>query len=428
MDVNADVNVDVRPIAESEIPEWLRALNTGFLRMETPTEGDVAQCAEYSDTARMLGGFDTATGRCAATLRSFSQELTVPGGAFVASSAVTNVAVLPTHRRRGLLTRMMAAELAAAKARGDVLSTLIAAEYPIYGRHGYGPATSVSEWEIDVPRTGLAGRRPASGPGGGVAAGRIELVDEAVVRKVGPELHERLRAVTPGAVSRDARWWRLATGVEEWSHRPFKEKFNAVYRTAAGEVTGLVSYASADHWTDAKVPQNTVRVQQLLALTPDAERALWEFLCSIDWVLAVRTGFRAPDDLVARLLPDARAARVVTHADWLWVRLLDVVRALRARTYATEGVLVLEVEDRDGLADGRYRLDAGAGDCVRTDEPADLRLAIGTLGSLYLGDESAVRLAALGEITVAAGARPGVLALADAVFRTPRRPWCPDVF
>lgn len=429
--MNADAEVDVRPIAESEIPAWLRALNTGFLRVETATESDVAQSAEYGDTARMLGAFDTATGRCAATLRSFSQELTVPGGAFVPSSALTNVAVLPTHRRRGLLTRMMAAELAAAKARGDVLSTLIAAEYPIYGRHGYGPATSVSEWEIDVPRTGLDARRPAPGADGGPDGGprgRIELVDEETVRKEGPALHERLRAATPGAVSRDARWWRLATGLEEWSHRPFKEKFNAVYRTAEGEVTGLVSYTSADHWTDAKVPLNTLQVKHLLALDPEAERALWEFLCSIDWVLRVRTGFRAPDDLVARLLPDARAARVVTHADWLWVRLLDVVRALRARTYATAGVLVLEVGDRAGLADGRYRLDAGAGDCVRTDEPADLRLDVGVLGALYLGDESAVRLAALGEITVAAGARPGALELADAVFRTPRRPWCPDIF
>ncbi|CAM5493801.1 hypothetical protein SAVIM338S_03484 [Streptomyces avidinii] len=427
MNADADADVDVRPIAESEIPEWLRALNTGFLRMQTATESDVAQCAEYYDTARMIGGFDNATGRCAATLRSFPQELTVPGGAFVPSSAVTNVAVLPTHRRRGLLTRMMAAELAAAKARGDVLSTLIAAEYPIYGRHGYGPATSVSEWEIDVPRTGLDARRPAPAPHGR-PAGRIELVDEAEVRKTGPELHERLRAATPGAVSRDARWWRLATGAEEWSPRPFKEKFNAVYRTAAGEVTGLVSYTSGDHWTDAKVPQNTLQVQQLLALTPDAERALWEFLCSVDWVQKVRTGFRAPDDLVSRLLPDARAARVVTQADWLWVRLLDVVRALRARTYATAGVLVLEVGDRAGLADGRYRLDAGTGDCVRTDEPADLLLDVGALGALYLGDESAVRLGALGEIAVADGARPGALELADAVFRTPRRPWCPDIF
>lgn len=411
---------EVRTIAASELPEWLESLKAGFLKPGRATESDVAQRAKHSDLARLQGAFDPETGRCVATFRSFAQELTVPGGAAVPSSAVSNVSVLPTHRRQGLLTRMMGAELAAARERGDVLSTLIAAEYPIYGRYGYGPAAAVSEWEIDVPRTGLDRRhsRPVDG-------GRIDLVDEAEVRRVGPALHERLRAVTHGAVDRDERWWSLATGLEEMSHRPYKPRFHAVYRTAAGEVAGLAVYTADDHWTDAKVPLNTVQVKDLIAVTPQAERALWQFLCSIDWVLKVRTGYRAPDDLVAQLLPDPRAARPVAAADFLWVRVLDVVRALRARTYAVPGVLVLEVTDPAGLADGRYRLDAGTGACVRTPEPADLTLDVSALGALYLGDESAVRLAALGRI---AERRPGAVALADAVFRTARRPWCPDVF
>ncbi|MEU9255146.1 GNAT family N-acetyltransferase [Streptomyces sp. NPDC048270] len=415
------MSADVRPIAASELAEWLRTLNTGFLTPARVTESDVALRAKYSDLARLLGAFDAGTGRCVATFRSFGQRLTVPGGAAVPASAISNVAVLPTHRRQGLLTRMMAAELAAARARGDVLSTLIAAEYPIYGRYGFGPAASLSEWEIDVPRTGLdrhRSGRPADG-------GRIDLVDAAEVREVGPELHERLRAATPGAVDRDERWWNLATGLEELSYRPYKEKLHAVYRTAAGEVAGLAVYTADDHWTDAKVPLNTVQVQDLIAVTPDAERALWHFLCSVDWVMKVRTGGRAPDDLVTRFLPDPRSARPLTSADFLWVRLLDVVRALGARTYAVPGVLVLEVEDAAGLADGRYRLDAGTGTCERSEEPADLRLEVSALSSLYLGDESAVRLGALGRV---AELRPGALALADAVFRTARRPWCPDVF
>ncbi|MGW8783361.1 GNAT family N-acetyltransferase [Streptomyces sp. NPDC055796] len=410
----------VRPIAESEFPEWLRAVNSGFLRPEPATASEIAQRAKHTDFARTLGAFDESTGRCVATLRSFAQELTVPGGASVAASAVTNVAVLPTHRRRGLLTRMMATELAAARARGDVVSTLIAAEYPIYGRYGYGPAASIAEWEIDVSRTGLDPRW--SGPADG---GRIELVDAAGARAIGPGLHERLRAVSPGTVGRNARWWNLATGMEEMATRPYKDKFHAVYRTAEGEAAGLAVYGADDHWTDGKVPLNTVQVKDLIAVTPEAQRALWHFLCSIDWVLKVRTGYRAPDDLVARLLPDPRAAAIVTASDFLWVRVLDVVRALGARTYAVPGVLVLEVADPAGPAAGRYRLDAGTGECAATEEPADLRLDASALGSLYLGDESAVRLGALGRIVEE---RPGALALADAVFRTARRPWCPDIF
>lgn len=422
------MSADVRPIAASELPDWLRTVNTGFLTASGVTQSDVAQRREHTDLARTQGAFDTGTGRCVGALRSFAQRLTVPGGADVAASAVTNVGVLPTHRRQGLLTRMMAAELTAARDRGDVLSTLIAAEYPIYGRYGYGPAASLREWEIDVPRTGLDPRRPVPADGG-----RIELVDAAQARLIGPGLHERLRAVTHGAVDRDARWWSLATGLESVSHRPYQEKFFAVHRTADGEPAGLVAYRADGHWTDAKVPLNTVQVTDLIALTPESERALWHFLCSIDWVLKVRTGPRAPDDLVDQLLPDPRAARTVTAADFLWVRLLDVVRALEARTYAVPGELVLEVTDAAGLADGRYRLTAGAGGdtgsgaarCERTDAPAGLRLDVSALGSLYLGDESAVRLAALGRITEL---RPGAVALADVLLRTARRPWCPDVF
>ncbi|MER5730948.1 GNAT family N-acetyltransferase [Streptomyces sp. NPDC002138] len=418
------MSTDVRTIVESELPEWLQAVSTGFLDASVVTEADIVQRTKYTDLSRTQGAFDADTGRCVGTFRSFAQELTVPGGARVAASAVSNVTVSPTHRRRGLLSRMMRADLTAAKERGDVLSTLIAAEYPIYGRYGYGPATAISEWEIDVPRTGLDPRWAA--PEGGA---RIDLVDAAEVRRVGPALHERLRATTHGAVNRTERWWDLATGAEEISVRPYKPTFHAVYRSAAGAVEGLVAYRADDHWADAKVPMNTVTVKDLIGVTVAAQRALWHYLCSIDWVMKVRTGYRAPDDLAPLLLPDPRAARVLTSADYLWVRLLDVAAALRARTYAVSGSLVLEVTDAAGPAGGRFRLDAEAGAgsarCAATAEPADLRLDVGLLGSLYLGDESAVRLAALGGIEEL---RPGAVALADALLRTGRRPWCPDVF
>ncbi|MFF2399005.1 MULTISPECIES: GNAT family N-acetyltransferase [Streptomyces] len=415
------MSTEVRPITATEHSAWAQTLNRGFLRAEPVTPGDVALRAAAGELGRVQGAFDSETGGCVGTFRSFTQELTVPGGATVTASAVTNVSVLSTHRRQGLLTRMMAAEFAAATARGDVLSTLIAAEYPIYGRYGYGPAVYVAEWEIDVARTGLDSRRAAPAAGGG----RIELVDVAEVRRSGPALHERIRATRHGMTGRTARWWRLATGEEEFSFRPYKPKLHAVYRTAAGEVAGLVSYRSDDHWTDAKVPLNTLRVEELLAATPEAERALWHFLCSVDWALRIRTGLRATDDLAPGLLPDPRAAAILTHADFLWVRVLDVVRALGARTYEVPGVLVLEVTDPAGLSGGRFRLDAGTGRCEATGDPADLRLDVAALGSLYLGDGSAVRLGALGQITEL---RPGALALADAVFRTSSKPWSPDVF
>ncbi|MFE3633201.1 GNAT family N-acetyltransferase [Streptomyces cellostaticus] len=410
---------DVRTVDDDEFEDWLRALNTGFLRepVSSPevVESRRLQCA----AGRSLGAFDN--GRCVATFRSFAQEITAVGGAAVPADAVTNVTVSPTHRRRGLLGRMMARDLAAAKERGDVVATLIAAEYPIYGRYGFGPATWTTEWTVEVPRSGLDPRW--SGPEDG---GRIDLVAGEDVRELGPELHERVRRTQAGAVSRDELWWRTNTGAVRFGG-DWTEPFYAVHRAASGEIEGLVSYGSDDHWHD-KQPHNTADVNWLLAATPAAERALWRFLCSIDWITRVRSGWRGPDDLLPFFLPDPRAARVTTHADWLWVRILDVVRALEARTYEGAGSLVLEIVDADGLAGGRFRLEAsphGASCVPAGGASADLTLPVSELGTMWLGDESPVRLAALGRVQEE---REGAARKADALLRTPGRPWCPDVF
>ncbi|MFF3613792.1 GNAT family N-acetyltransferase [Streptomyces sp. NPDC002580] len=413
--------IDVRPITTSEIPGWLRALKTGFLRTPDVSDREAEARAAGFVLPRTLGAFDGS--RCVATFRSFPQELTVVGGATVPADAISNVTVSPTHRRRGILTRMMEADLAAAKERGDVVATLIAAEYPIYGRYGFGPVATNAEWTIDVPRTGLDPRW--AGPADG---GRIDLVDADDVRKVGPELHERFRRARPGAVSRDERWWQINTGLLDLSGEPWKEPFYAVYRSASGEVEGLVSYESDDNWNEANQPENTAEVNWLLAVTPAAERALWHYLCSIDWITRVKTGRRAPDDLLPLFLPDPRAARTTTRSDSLWVRILDVVRALEARTYETPGTLVLEVTDERGPTGGRYRLQAapdGTATCAFTTDDPQLTVSIGDLAMLWLGDESVARLVALGRVQER---QEGAASVADALLRTSGRPWCPDIF
>jgi predicted acetyltransferase len=410
--------VDIRPIIESELPDWVRAVRTGFLRPPSPAPEQLEAQRRHFEPGRLLGAFDGD--RCVATYRSFTQELTAVGGTAVPADAVSNVTVSPTHRRRGLLTRMITHDLAAAKERGDVVATLVAAEYPIYGRYGFGPATWATEWSVDVARAGLDPR--LSGPADG---GRIDLVDAAEVRKAGPELHGRVRRAQPGAVSRNDLWWQARTGAVRFEDN-WTEPFHAAYRSASGELEGLVSYRSDDHW-QGKQPQNTAEVGWLLASTPAAERALWHYLCSVDWVVRVKSGWRGPDDLLPLLLPNPRAARITAQADWLWVRILDVVRALEARTYDGTGTLVLEVADRQGLAGGRFRLEASpeGASCAPTGESADLTLDIAELATLWLGDESAVRLLALGRIQEV---REGAARVADALLHTSRRPWCPDLF
>jgi predicted acetyltransferase len=417
--MSAPADIDVRAITEAEYPEWLRALRAGFLREPVVSEAEVEARGRQFEPGRFIGAFEGD--RCVATFRSFAQEVTAVGGRLVAADAITAVTVTATHRRRGLLNRMMNQDLAAAKERGDVLATLIAAEYRIYGRYGFGPATSATEWTIDVPRAGLDPRGPD------LDGGRIDLVDPDDVRKVGPELHDRMRRATPGAISRDDWWWLLDTGAVRTDPK-WTEPFFAVYRAADGTVEGLMAYEVDDKWADTMQPSNTASVRGLIASTPAAERALWHYLCSIDWVMRVKSGWRAPDDLLPHLLPNPRAAGISMRSDWMWVRILDVVRALEARTYDAEGALVLEVVDGSGMArGGRYRLEASpeGASCTATTASADLTLDVRELATLWLGDESAVRLAALGRVREERG---GAGREADALLRTSRRPWCPDMF
>ncbi|GLF99751.1 GNAT family N-acetyltransferase [Streptomyces yaizuensis] len=411
---------EIRTVTESEYPDWMRALATGFLMPPTPSEQDLKVRRSGTDLDRTLGAFDG--GRCVATYRTHPQWLSVPGGARVDANAITNITVASTHRRRGLLSRMMARDLAVAKERGDVVATLTSAEYPIYGRFGFAPATSMAAWTVDLPRTGLD--RRATGPACG---GRIDLADMADIRALGPALHERVAALTPGMVSRSERWWQLATGVLQVSSDPWTEPLSALYRSASGEVEGLVVYAADGKWNDAQQPLNTLTVRDLLALTPAAERALWHHVCSVDWATGVEVPRRAPDDVLPLLLPDPRAARTTSIIDGIWLRFLDTPRALAARTYGTTASLVLDIRDELGHGGGRFLLDTTpeGTTCTTTTRTPDLTLPAPTLARLYLGDESPHRLAALGLLEENSA---GALTLADHAFRTPRRPWCPDVF
>jgi predicted acetyltransferase len=223
--------LDVRTITPEEVPGWVEAMADGFYEAFAPEEVERRRAGMALDrTWAALDG-----GRVVGTLRSFATPLTLPGGAQVPVAALTNVTVMPTHRRRGLLRRMMTADLQAAAARGECAGILIASEYPIYGRYGYGPATQSLLFEIDA--RGLAVRGPADGA--------VELVDATALRGLAPAVYERHRAVTPGAIARDDRWWDRALGLAPsggTGPAPTAPHYRAVSRDGAGAVDGYVRY------------------------------------------------------------------------------------------------------------------------------------------------------------------------------------------
>ncbi|MFF7243731.1 GNAT family N-acetyltransferase [Embleya sp. NPDC008237] len=414
--------MEIRTIGEEDIIPWTAAVGIGFLRVPDDTkenrEKRIEHWRERADFARTRGAFDG--GRCVGTFRSFATGLTVPGGAIVPASAITNVTVSPTHRRQGLLTKMMGLDLADAAARGESVAILIAAEYRIYGRFGFGVATEYQKFTLDTLRTDFAPDAPVE------AGARIELATPEEVAEVGPPLHEEFRRQRAGAIERTAMWWQMYTGLEPSPMSPTPPRFHAVYRDPSGKVAGLVGYRTDDHW-DEFVPKVTLTVDSLIALTPAAEIALWRFCANVDYVNRVEGADRSPDELLPLLVQDPRAITTQSRRDFVWARILDAPAAFSARTYGARDRIVVEVHDDLGYAAGRFAIDGAAEQarCVPTGDPADLVLDASTLGALYLGAGSPVRLAVTGRISERT---PGAAERAEALLRTPREPWCPDWF
>lgn len=409
----------VRTIDESEVEAWDRALMLGFLRPHARGGAEIRR-ADFAP-GRWTAAFDGD--RMVATFRSFDTELTVSGGVTLTADAITNVSVQSTHRRRGLLGTMMRRELAAAAERGTAVAILIAAEYTIYGRYGFGPATRGHGWNIDLNRArGLRNGLPT------VPGGRVDFVSMEEVRTIAPELYDRWRLRQPGAIIRSAQWWKLATGEVTHPGRDWKEPFAAVHRDGEGVVTGLVAYRVDDNW-DGSYPDCTLTVAGFLALDLPAAVALWRLVLSVDWVRKVVVDNLGPDDPLPLLLTDPRGATPhEDNGDFTWLRVLDVEKAFGARSYGAPGRIVLEVEDELGYAAGRWAIEAGqdgAGRCTRTVDEADIALGASELGSIHLGSETLSRLAAAGLVKEL---RPGAAAAADLLLRAPLAAWTPDVF
>ena len=402
----------VRTIDASEIEPWATCMGVGFLH--PVAEGFAEYFLGDVDLDRTWGAFDGD--RVVGTLRSFATPFTVPGPAEIPVAALTNVTVSPTHRRMGLLTQMITGDLQAAAARGEPAGILIASEYPIYGRFGYGPAVESAAYSLDL--TAVRFRHEDEGT--------VELVDLAALRKEAPSMYERFRRTQPGSIERDDRWWdRTLHQVDVPGAEPAKG-YRAIYRAPDGEPQGYVRYRATEDWS-AMRPKGLVTVDELLALTPDAYQRLWRYCCEIDLVSKLEASDRSTAEPLPWLLADGRVARQTGRFDFVWVRVLDSCATLAARPYAVEGRIVLDVADPLGFAAGRVALEGGpdGATCTRTDQPADLQMGVATLGSLYMGTVSPHLLARTGAIDEE---RVGALDRAESMFRATPTPWCTTWF
>jgi predicted acetyltransferase len=406
---------DVRTITPEELPAWMRVMGIAF--HETFDPGPVAEVVrEIYDLERVWAGF--ADGVLVSTLRGMGTRLTVPGGAQVPATALSAVTVLPTHRRRGLLTRMIAAEHAASRDRGEPLGLLYASEYPIYGRFGYGAAIGSATWTVDA----LNGRVL------GEPAGTVELADPAASLADVTAVFEAHRAVQVGEIWRRPTRFEFDLGLRSWPDEPGWKGRLVLHRDSAGGVDGYARYTAKDVW-EHRQPRYPLEVGELLAITDGAYLDLWRFLVEQDLVSSVRAERRRVDEPLTWILENARHAEPSEVGDGMFASLLDVRGALAARTYAREDGMVLEVVGGPWGpgARERVRLEGGpdGATCMATDAAPDLTLRSSALGAAYLGGGP------LRSIVLAGGAdehTPGALARADAMLRTADPAWCTTFF
>ncbi|WP_336923908.1 GNAT family N-acetyltransferase [Aquipuribacter sp. SD81] len=382
-----------------QLASWRRGFTDVFgMPGSTPEETRAAQ-VPYREQ-RLTGVRDG--GRWVATFRSWAGTSAVPGGAAtghddadvrsVDSELVSSVAVGPTHRRRGVLTALMADCLHHARERGAVLATLFASEVPIYGRFGYGVATEVADLRLD-PRAVRLRPRPD--------AGRVRLSDDDELLRVGPDLFEAARLRMPGAVGRnEMSWQRLAERLPSpGADAPAPPRLQLVHEAADGTVDGYARVRLEGKWDD-EGPANTATVDDLTALRPEAAAALWRTVLDLDLVRTVSVGHRTPHDLLRTLVGDLRVVRTTVH-DGHWWRVLDPVRLLTARRWGAPGRSVLEVHDPDGPAGGRWLLDVdetGEATVTPSTASADLTLPVQVLPAVVCGVRALGPLAAAGDL------------------------------
>lgn len=403
----------VRTIAPAELHPWSVAVRRGFLNASEVD--DAEQRRAFMPLERTWGAFDGD--QIVATLRSFPVELTLPGAVQVPASAVTQVTTTATHRRQGLAGRLVDTELAASRDRGEPISVLIAAEWPIYGRWGYGPATESQSLTVDTRRARVLRSTAAT----------VELVDLHTFRAATAELYDRIRVRQVGEISRPDWLWDIDLGILRLPAKPeVLPAFHLLVRDRTGRVSGAARYRAETTW-EALLPAATLTADVLLSADLDAAAALWTYLLTVDLVTEVKTSDRPVDELLPWLLSDPRRARASGRHDFLWCRLLDVAAVLSARRYRVPGTVVLEVTDPQGQAAGRYELSGGpdGAQCASSTRSADLTMPVATLGAAVLGGFSLRQLARAGW---ADEHHPGAVDCADLLFSTAAPPWCSTWF
>ncbi len=408
----------IRPITPDEFDQFhvvdQHAFHGGPLTAEQRPK--ILSRLEFDRTLAALDG-STPVGIAAA----FSFRLRLPG-AFAPVAGVSWVGVLPSHRRRGILRRLMHQQLSGIRDRGEALAVLWASESGIYGRYGYGRASWHDTFTI---RRGEGALAPDAPTDPGI---RLRITEPEVARAELVKVYDTVLETRPGFFARNDQWWNRVLDDPE-TNRKDASPLRCMLAEDDDGPRGYALYSGVGRWDDDLfLPDGQLDVRELVAADPPASAALWADLLSRDLITTIRAAIRPVDDPLLFQLADPRRLRPVV-TDGLWARITDLPTALSLRHYACPVDVVLDVHDEIFPAnEGRWRLmadESGQAVCEPVDKAADLSLGITELGAAYLGGTRLGALAAAGRVTQH---RAGQLARLSAAMASDPAPWCPVIF
>ncbi|MCV7117922.1 GNAT family N-acetyltransferase [Mycobacterium nebraskense] len=328
------------------------------------------QITKLLEPGRTVGAF--VGGQLVGTADAVTSGMTLPGGAMVGHAAVTHIGVLPSFTRRGIATELIRHQLRDIAARGEVVASLRASEATIYGRYGYGVASSSQTVEVHTARAAL---RRDVGPGG-----RVRLVDASQAWDLLPRIYSENRPSRPGTIDRPDVWWQGLRLRTESSPHP---SYVAVHGEPGSE-SGFARYRPVDTERWFVSDQRTIAVEDFFAPTADAYLGLLRFLLGLDLIDRVVFWMLPIDDPLPLLLADRRAARVTAVLDETWLRVIDVPRALAARHYGDDGAVTIAVKD-PMLPDNSGHFTITGGGAEPTERRAQLEVDVEGLAAVLLG-------------------------------------------
>jgi predicted N-acetyltransferase YhbS len=229
----------IRAIREDEFDLFHAATEHAFHEPPPSAQRRADMLARF-ELDRSLAAFDGSTPVGSAGAWTF--RMCVPG-ALPPVAGVTWIAVMPSYRRRGILSSLIRHQFADIRDRGEPLAVLWASEAQIYGRFGYGRASWQANFTFAHGEGALAPDVPTD-PGL-----RLRIAEPRSAMTELAKTYDELLPVQPGLFTRNESWWNYVLADPE-EERQGASPVRCVLAEDDAGPRGYALYSSRGRWDE----------------------------------------------------------------------------------------------------------------------------------------------------------------------------------